>query len=183
MAVNTQKIRLGAPTSQILTIGGTATELGATTGGATLTYDPTVLECDIDQALMPVASYKTKETVTYEVALEQYQISLVALAWSYATSSVTTTTGTPNYDTLYFGNYGNVPFGTFDAQINKNDGTGNMLYLHLNKVYSSKSTKVNFQRDKFTTISTLTLQAMADLTQPAGQQAGWIRDGYTPNVD
>jgi hypothetical protein len=178
MAPNIQKIRLGAPDSQTLTIGAAATELGATSGGAELDYNPTILAIEIDQALMPVASYKTKEELTYATVMNQFQLSLVALAWSYATASVATISGTPSTDTLYFGNYGNVPFGVFDATILKQDGTGNHIRLHLNKVYSSKTIKLGFHRDKATTLDKITLQALADLTQPLGQQGGWLREEY-----
>lgn len=179
MAVNALKIRLGAPVSQTMTFSGSpGIELGATTGGAELTYNPTILAIECDQALMAIASFKTKEEVAYDVAMEQYQINFVALVWAYNINSVVTAVGTPNTDTLYFGNYGNVPFATFDATINKNDGTTNRLLLHLNKVYSAKSAKIGFYRDKVTTFDKLELAALADLTQNSGSQAGWLREEY-----
>lgn len=181
MSINALKIRLGAPITQTMTFSGAqggAQELGATTGGAELTYNPTILAVECDQALMAIASFKTKEEVTYDVAMEQYQISYVALVWAYNINSVITATGTPNTDTMYFGNYGNVPFALFDAVINKNDGTTNRLLLHLNKVYSAKSAKIGFYRDKVTTFDKLELAALADLTKPDGMQAGWIREEY-----
>lgn len=183
MAVNQLKIRLGAPTTQWLTFSSGAVELGATTGGAELTYNPTILAIECDQILMAIQAYKTKEEVSYDVAMEQYQINFVAMVWDYNQASVTTVTGTPNTDTLYFGNYGNVPTAVFDATINKNDGTTNTLQLHLNKVYSAKSAKIGFYRDKVTSFDKLSLAALADTTQPVGQQAGWLRDTYTTNVD
>lgn len=186
MSVNALKIRLGAPVSQTMSFGppaSQAVELGATTGGAELTYNPTVLSIECDQILMAIQAYKTKEEVTYDCAMEQFQMNFVALVWDYNIAAVNTSTGTPNTDTLYFGNYGNVPTAAFDATIAKNTGTGNNLLLHLNKVYSAKSAKIGFYRDKVTSFDKLQLAALADTSQPSGQQAGWIRDQYTSGID
>lgn len=178
MAVQAQKIRLGAASSQTITIGAVGTELGATQGGAELNYNPSILEISIDQALMAIASYKTKEDIDYACTLAEFQLNRLSLAWSYGQNLVVTVSGTPSTDTLYFGNYGNVPFGMLDSVIPKQDGTTNNLLLHLHKVYSSKAIKIHFQRDKNTTLDKLTLSALADVSQPAGQQGGWIREQY-----
>lgn len=158
-------------------------DLGASVGGAELNYNPTVFAVEIDQSILPVKMFKTKEDVTFSVALAQIQMNLVAAAMSYATAGVTTVTGTPATDTLYFGGTVTVQSGTFDWTSPKNTGTGNKLLGHLNNVVSAKAIKLNFVRDKNTEISKCELTALADLTQPAGQQAGWLRDTYTAGTD
>lgn len=95
MTVLANKIRLGAADSMILF--GTY-DLGASTGGLELNYNPTVLGIEIDQAIMAVAAYATKEEVTCDVVLAQVQMSLVSAAFGYgsatATGVITTASGT-----------------------------------------------------------------------------------------
>lgn len=292
MAITPAKIRLGAPDFQQLTISGVVVDIGSSVGGAEINYNPTVLQIEVDQAIMPVNAYKTKEEITYDVGLAEYQINRVTAAWSYAQSGITTvaagtlgtspaptlsTAGTPgstsysyqvvpfvsagdgvpvtataiatgaatltttnyihlawtavtgavgykiirtasagspssvgligtvyyntltfddtglaatlytpagvapaypNSDTTFFGDNIFVPQAIFDWSVPKNDGTTNKLRGHLYKVISAKATKIGFYRDKATSIEKLSLTAIADVTQPVGQQAGWIREEY-----
>ena len=91
MAVNPQKIRVGACDSMVLF---NTVDLGASTGGVELNYNATVLAVEIDQAIMPIQAYKTKEEVDFAVSLVQAQMNLVATAYAYlnATSNPVTTT-------------------------------------------------------------------------------------------
>ena len=292
MAVNALKIRLGAPDFQQLVIGTTTVDIGSSIGGAELTYNPTTLLIEVDQAIMPVNAYKTKEEIEYAVAVAEFQMNRVSAVWSMAQTGITTVvTGTlsaptggtatpvgtpasttytytwvafssggdsvpgtgittttgpttlgsinyvqvtgpsavtgavgyklirtvggaaqgliftqygntpptsvndtglvataytaagsapsyPNSDSFFFGNQISVPQATFDFAVPKNDSTTNHLRGHLNKVVSAKSSKIGFFREKATTADKLAMVAIADLTQPVGQQAGWIREEY-----
>ncbi len=174
MTINAAKIRLGAATSMLF--GGQ--DLGASKGGMTLKYSPKFMDIKCDQVLAPVAVFRTEEECTLDVALYQFQCNLIAIA--FATSSfgdVTTTVATPNVDKLTFGGRVPVTTVTFDSTIPKNDGTTNNLAFHLNKIFSSKETALNFARDKDTEYKTV-MQALADPTQPAGQQLGYITEQY-----
>lgn len=95
MAVNTLKIRLGAADQQTLYAGTTnALDLGASVGGVELNYNPTIFQVEIDQSPMPVAAFRVKEEVSYDVALVQIQMALFAASIGYGSSSssgVTTT--------------------------------------------------------------------------------------------
>src|ERR1700730_608846 len=91
MAVNALKIRLGA--CDQMTLFGNI-DLGASVGGVELNYSPTVFQVEVDQITMPFAAFKTKEEVTFDVALVQIQMNLVAIAFGYAsptTTGITTT--------------------------------------------------------------------------------------------
>lgn len=178
MALNAAKIRLGAPSSIVFTVGGTPIDLGATQGGCELTYNPTNFNVEIDQATPAVAAFKTKEELTFTCALTQYQVNLINAAFSYATTNVTTVAGTPSTDTAYIGNNFVVSTGTLDVSIPKSDGTTNVLLIHLNKVYSAKSIKLGFYREKNTALEKVEFFALADLTQAVGQQLGWVREQY-----
>ena len=178
MAFNAAKIRLGAPNSLLLTVAGVQIDLGGTDGGCELSYNPTNFEILIDQTLAPIAAYKTKEEMMFTCALAQYQINLVNIAFAYATTNVTTATGTPNTDTAYFGSSVYVATGTLDVTIPKNDNTSNNLLIHMNKVYSAKTVKFAFFRTKNTLIDKMEFSCLADLTQASGQQLGWLREQY-----
>lgn len=184
MAVLATKIRLGAPTSMLLTIAGTQIDLGASIGGAEFTYTPTMLQVEIDQALPPIAVFRTKEEAEFLVALAQFQVSLIMAAFAYPQSNVVTATGTPATDTAYFGNVVAVPTGTLDVVVpHNNPATTNSMQIHLHKVYSAKAIKMAFDRSKVSDLQRVSLMALADMTQPAGQQIGWIRDTYTQGTD
>lgn len=174
MAVTVAKIRMGAATSMLF--GGT--DLGASKGGMILKYSPKFMDIKCDQVLAPVAAFRSEEECTLDVGLYQFQMSLIAIAFAVSSlGDVTTTVGTPNTDKLTFGGRVPVTTVTFDSTIPKNDGTTNNLAFHLNKIYSSKETALNFARDKETEYKTV-MQALADPTQPAGQQLGYITEQY-----
>lgn len=174
MATTVSKIRLGA--CDTMTLLGV--DLGSSIGGAELTYNPTNFLVEIDQAIMPVQAFKTKEEISFGVALAQYQMSLVAAVFSYAQTGVTTVAGTPSTDTLYFGGTVNLQEGTFDWSCPKNDGTVNKIRGHFNNCFAYKQGKFDFKRDKSTEIQKCELLALADLTKVQGQQAGWLREEY-----
>jgi hypothetical protein len=294
VAVNTLKIRLGACDLMTLYAGTqNALDLGASVGGVELNYNPTVLLVEIDQSPMPVQAFRTKEEITFDVALVQFQMGLLAMAWGYASSSstgvtttssaalttptggaaavvgtpasttytytwvafcstgdsipgtaITTATGpatlsatnyvtitapaavpgavgyrlirtaggaaqgliatfyglpptvsdtglvataytaaianptAPNSDQTFLGGQVYVPSGTFDFAVPKNDGSQNHLRGHLRRVVSSKSTKLDFLRDKVTEASKLSLACLADMTQPVGQQGGYLIEEF-----
>lgn len=180
MAQNALKIRLGAAST--MTLFGSI-DLGASVGGNELTYTPDSFLVEIDQSIMPVASFHVKEEIVFATALVQYQMNLLAAGFSLAASTVTTVAGTPNTDTLYFGGQVQMQSGTFDFTVPKNSGTTNTLQGHFNKCVSYKPVKLNYARDKNTEISKVELLALADLSQVAGQQAGWLRDSYTTGTD
>lgn len=95
MTVLANKIRLGAADSMILF---NTYDLGASMGGLELNYNPTTLQVEIDQAIMPVAAYHTKEEITLDVALVQLQMQILSLAFGYGsqatTGIITTASGT-----------------------------------------------------------------------------------------
>ncbi len=95
MTVLANKLRVGAADSMVLF---NTYDLGASTGGLEINYNPTVLQVEVDQAIMPVAAYATKEEVTVDVVLAQLQMSLVSAAFGYGSSSatgvITTASGT-----------------------------------------------------------------------------------------
>jgi hypothetical protein len=92
MSVLTQKIRLGAPTSMYLDWNtSTPVELGASTGGAQLAYTATYLSVDIDQTIVPVTAYKTKEETIFSVSLVQESAQNLLIAFGLATDLLTTT--------------------------------------------------------------------------------------------
>lgn len=84
MTVLANKIRLGAADSMVLF---NTYDLGASMGGLELNYNPTTLQVEIDQAIMPVAAYHTKEEISLDVALVQLQMNLVSLAFGYGSQS------------------------------------------------------------------------------------------------
>src|ERR1700730_15898917 len=86
MAVNALKIRLGA--CDQMTLFGNI-DLGASVGGIEINYGPTVFQVEVDQITVPFAAFKTKEEVTFDVALVQIQMNLVAIAFGYASSTAT----------------------------------------------------------------------------------------------
>jgi hypothetical protein len=95
VSVNTVKIRLGA-CDQMTMYAGTlnALDLGASAGGAELSYNPTVLLVEIDQTPMPVTAFRTKEELLFDVAIVQFQMNLLSFAWAYASSTVSNVTTT-----------------------------------------------------------------------------------------
>jgi hypothetical protein len=299
VTVQVAKIRLGAPDSMILFGTSQApVDLGASLGGAELDYTPTIFQVEIDQAIMPVNIFKTKEEVAFTVALTQMQVALVQSAFSYAQSLTTTagagistpsapvitpvggsgtsysytiaavtsagdsipstagttaagaatltsaaynsiaftaatadgiyayrvirsaSSGNPSstglIGTMYIGvasgqaltfrdtgivataytNSGSNPTtpntdkalygggsaaggaamqqGPFDWTVPKQDGTLNHIRGHLNNVASYKAIKIDFKREKLTEIAKVSFLAIADLTQPVGQEAGFL---------
>ena len=91
MAVNSAKIRLGAPDLMILDSATSApTDLGASSGGAVLAYNATYFPVEIDQTIMAAIAYKTKEEITFSVTLVQSQISTLVAAMSLPTTNATT---------------------------------------------------------------------------------------------
>ncbi|MBA3823291.1 MAG: hypothetical protein H0X24_05195 [Ktedonobacterales bacterium] len=174
MTISAQKIRLGAASQMLFG----SQDLGASKGGLIFKYDPKFMEIKCDQFLAPVAVFKTEEAADVEVALYQTQMALISVGYAvYGLGNVTTVAGTPNTDTLKFGGQVYVPISTFDATIPKNDNTTNNLLLHLNKIFSAKGAPLNFARDKDTEYK-VTLQALADTTQAAGQQLGYLVEQY-----
>jgi hypothetical protein len=166
-----------------MTLFGTI-DLGASVGGNELTYTPDTFLVEIDQAIMPVKAFHTKEEIVFHTVCVQYQMNLIAAGFSLATSAVTTVAGTPNTDTLYFGGQVAVQSGTFDFTVLKyGGGSGNTLQGHFNYCVSYKPVKLNFARDKNTELNSVDLVALADLTQTVGNQAGFLRDSYTTGVD
>jgi hypothetical protein len=178
VSFNAAKIRLGAPDSIVLTAGSTVINLGGTEGGCDLTYNPTNFEILIDQTLAPIAAYKTKEELMFSCALAQFQIDLINMAFAYAASNVHTISGTPNEDYAYFGSSVFTFGGSLDVTVPKNDGTTNHLIIHLNKVYSAKTIKFAFYREKNTSLDRVEFHCLADLNQPQGQQLGYIAEQY-----
>lgn len=65
-------------------------DLGASLGGAEIDYTPTIFQVEIDQAILPVKAWKTKEEVTFTVALLQVQAATILNAFGYASSGVVT---------------------------------------------------------------------------------------------
>ncbi len=98
MAVNQQKIRLGAATQLIFfSDSPNSIDLGATIGGMEVNYNPTMFAVEIDQCPMEVASYRTKEQVDVAFAIAQYQMDRLAASIAYAASTgsgvITTASG------------------------------------------------------------------------------------------
>lgn len=174
MAVNVSKIRLGAP-SQVL-VG--AQDMGATKGGVVLKYNPTQLLIECDQFLAPVQAFRTKEECTAEMSFYQTQIALLAYAFALNGLGVTSTTpGNPTVDKITFGGNVVVLNSTMDMTVPKNDNSTNNMLVHLNKVHSMKETSLNFARDKETEYKSV-FNCLADTTQAAGQQLGYISEQY-----
>ena len=96
MTVNLTKIRVGAPDLMLLdAMTTTPVDLGASTGGATLTYNPTYYAPDIDQSTLPVYVARTKEEISFKANVPQVSALLLVAAWSLPTSNkVTTASGT-----------------------------------------------------------------------------------------
>lgn len=83
MATKPKNIYLGAPDSIILDYNTAAqVDLGATQGGVTVHYKPTVALAEIDQSLGPVAVWKTKEEATVEMSLAQQEVPKFLAAMS-----------------------------------------------------------------------------------------------------
>jgi hypothetical protein len=92
MPVQSSKIRLGAPTSMWVDWNlSSQVELGASTGGAQLAYNATYLPIEIDQTIVPVSAFKTKEEAVFSVSLLQRSATNTLLAFSLATDLLTTT--------------------------------------------------------------------------------------------
>jgi hypothetical protein len=64
--------------------------------------------------------------------------------------------------------------GTFDWTVPKQDGTTFHIRGHFNNVASYKAIKIDFKREKLTEVAKVSFLALADLTQPVGQQAGFL---------
>jgi hypothetical protein len=95
MTVNLTKIRVGAPDLMILDASTTYVDLGASTGGATLTYNPTYFEPDIDQSNLPVYVARTKEEISFKANIPQVSALLLVASFSLPTTNkVTTAAGT-----------------------------------------------------------------------------------------
>lgn len=84
----------------------------------------------------------------------------------------------PNSDRANFGGGILTTPGSWDWSVPKQDGTTCRLRGHFNLVWSAKAVKIDYKRDKNTDLVALELQALADLTQPAGQQGGWLTEEY-----
>jgi hypothetical protein len=96
VALQYNRIRLGAPDYMVLDANtATPIDLGASTGGATLAYTASYLPIEIDQTILPMNAYKTKEDVLFSVSLVQETASLVAAAMSLGTDLITTTAAGP----------------------------------------------------------------------------------------
>lgn len=174
MAITVSKLRLGAASSMLLG----SQDLGASKGGMILKYTPKFMAIRCDQALAAVAAFKTEEDCSIETTIYQMQMALVSAAYGvYGLGDVTTTGGSPNLDKFTFGGRVYAPIFTFDATIPKNDNTANNLAVHLNKVYSSKGASLNFARDKDTEYK-VEFDALADPSQAAGQQLGYVSEQY-----
>lgn len=89
-----------------------------------------------------------------------------------------TASAAPNANTAYVGGQFNIPNGTFDWVTPKQDNTSNNWLGHLANVVSAKQVSANYSKEKATEWAKLELVGMADLTQPIGQQAGWIREQF-----
>jgi hypothetical protein len=96
MTVNLTKIRVGAPDLMIIdAAGSTPVDLGASTGGATLSYAPTYFAPDIDQSTLPVYVARTKEEISFKANIPQVSALLLVTAFSLpGTNKVTTAAGT-----------------------------------------------------------------------------------------
>lgn len=174
MAVNVAKIHLGAPS--LVQLG--TQDMGATKGGVILKYTPKEMLIECDQYLAPVAVFRTQEEATIEMAFYETQMVKVNYAFGLnGVNAIVTTSGSPNTDKLNFG--GNVQIGTstMDLTIPKNDGTSNNYLVHLNKVHSYKEISLPFSRDKDTEYKSV-FNALADTTQPVGQQLGYFLEQY-----
>jgi hypothetical protein len=84
---NLQKIRFGAP--DLMWLFNT-TDLGLTTGGAELDYNPTVFQVEVDQSILPAKGFHTKEEVNFTVGLVQTQATVVAMVMGYPLTAIVT---------------------------------------------------------------------------------------------
>lgn len=175
MAVTISKIRLGAPS--LFQLGGTQ-DMGATKGGVMLKYNRNQLLVECDQFLAPVQVFTTKEDCSCEAAFYETQMG----KWVYiiglnGLGNVVTAGSSPTVDTFSFGGQVQVATTYLDLTIPKNDGTANNILVHLNKVHGFKELSVDFARDKESTVKGV-FNALADTTQVAGLQLGYIKEQY-----
>src|SRR6185437_3335042 len=174
MAIAPAKLRMGAASQMLLG----SQDLGASKGGMILKYNPKYMALKCDQALAPVAAFKSEEECSIETTIYQVQMALVSAAYGvFGLGDVTTTGGSPNKDQFTFGGRVYTPIFTFDAPVPKNDNTSNNVVVHLHKVYSSKGASLNFARDKDTAY-TVEFDCLADPSQAAGQQLGYVYEQY-----
>jgi hypothetical protein len=83
---------------------------------------------------------------------------------------------TPTVDTSYFGTQPGIPQGPLDWSVPKNDGSGLHIRGHFWQCASFKAIKLNFDKAKPTELNKVSFMALGDLTQPVGQQMGWLNE-------
>jgi len=67
-------------------------DLGASMGGAELDYTPTIFQVEIDQAIMPVNSFKTRGNLLHG-RLTQFQVALIPVAFATPRTFTTVLSG------------------------------------------------------------------------------------------
>jgi hypothetical protein len=113
-------------------------------------------------------------TINAVAPLSFNDTGLVATAYT----NILVQPATPNVDTAYFGGNPLIPQGTLDWSVPKLDGTPLKLRGHFNQCVSFKAIKINFSREKTTELNKVSFLALADLTQPVGQEAGSLKEEY-----
>jgi hypothetical protein len=176
--ITKSRFELGALDTQLL-FG--SIDLGATKeGGAKLVYTVTYYPFEIDQSLTAPDVVKIKEEAVMQVGgLVQYQMNLIAAAFSTVQSGVGTVSGTPNLDYLYVGGDQTVPIGTYDFSGLRRGGNNLRLTGQLFAVYSAKPITIAFTRNAPTELLGVEFACLADMTRPVGQRLFTISRQYT----
>jgi hypothetical protein len=147
------------------------TDLGATTGGITITYTLDTTDIFADQTLPPVDIALTSETATIEFDMLETQVANLKWAVSQAV-----TKSAAGYEKLAAGGRTIVTFipVTFDVA---DDDTGLMTKWTFFKCLAG-GLEMNFERDAPSTVG-VTFTAHADTTHASGHQLFSVRQLLT----
>lgn len=159
MAVNQLKIRLGAADQMIAfsqsvnvltgaVTTGAGYDMGASMGGLELDYTPTTFQVEIDQSILPIAAFHTKEELTLTFAALTIQMSIISMAFGYASASnnnvTTTLSGTlaacPTPTATVVGTAGSTSYNYSVAAITSN---GDGIPVALSSAISTGPTTLN----------------------------------------
>ncbi|MFA5731864.1 MAG: Ig-like domain-containing protein [Acidithiobacillus sp.] len=171
------KIHVGAG-NLVLNPDTSPIDLGFCSDGLTLTYNAALEPIEIDQILAPVGYFVPGEECKVETVLSELSAEKFAYAIGKAAADVADVEATADVkgtSTIKFGGNTVLTDYVLEYSAPKRDNRDLYLRVRLLKINISPEIETAFTKDGKSGIK-LVAMAVADTTQPAGEQLGWFRE-------
>jgi len=157
--------------------------LGFTGAPLNFGYEYTTLEADVQESLAPVNIFKTKETLSLETSLMEFDLGIVTATWEGSANTTAAAAGVPSVQVFNIGGRNALTKRTwaFEGGWVNTAGVELPIRVIIWRAAPSGGSGIEFSKEKFIGFP-VKLMALADLSKPMGERFFQIRKVLAPGL-